>query len=194
MTEAEWLCSTDPVAMLRSLIGRYSAQKRRGESPDFERLRLFACACLRRIWDLLDDDHRRSVEMIEDYARSPKPGGLFAARRVRRAAGNQASIDYDRLSRALPRDRRACLRAWARNVASSAVWQAADKNPAKAANCHRQVAEAVHSIQLAEGATANGPDPGYIGYQLRPDGEMVAQAALLREIVGNSFVVVPVKE
>jgi hypothetical protein len=188
MTEAEWLSSTDPAAMLRSLVGRYSAQKRRGESPDFERLRLFACACLRRIWDLLDEDHRRSVEMIEDFARSPKPGGLLAARKVRRAAGNQASIEYDRLSRAVPRDRRACLRAWARNVASSAVWQAADKNPAKAATCHREVAQAVHSLQLADGASASGPDPGYIGYELPADGELVAQAALLREDVGNPFI------
>jgi hypothetical protein len=64
MTQSEWLRCTDPAAMLRSLISRYSAQKRRGESPDFERLRLFACACLRRIWHLLDDDDRRSVEMI----------------------------------------------------------------------------------------------------------------------------------
>jgi hypothetical protein len=42
MTEAQWLTSTDPAAMLRSLVGRYSAQKRRGETPDLERLRLFA--------------------------------------------------------------------------------------------------------------------------------------------------------
>jgi hypothetical protein len=188
MTEAEWLSSTDPEAMLRSLIGRYSAQKRRGGSPDFEKLRLFACACLRRIWDLLDEDHRRSVEMIENCAPSPKPGELLAARRVRRAAGNRASIEYDRVSRTVPRDRRACLRAWARNVASSAVWQAADKSPAKAANCHREVAQAAHSLQLAEGATSHGPDLGYIGYQLPADGELVAQAALLREVVGNPFI------
>lgn len=143
MNEAEWLSSTDPTAMLRSLTARYAAQKRRGETPNFERLRLFACACCRRVWDLLDDDHRRSVEMIEEYARTPAASGLRAARRVPWAAGNQASIDYDRLSRAVPCDRHACLVAWARNVASSAVWQAAEKNPAKAANCHREVAQAV---------------------------------------------------
>jgi hypothetical protein len=187
MTEAEWLVSTDPAAMLRSLISRYAVQKRRGEMPNFERLRLFACACCRRVWDLLDKDHRRSVEMIEEYVRNPTPNGLRAARRVRWAAGNQASIDFEVLNRAPHRDRRAWLMAWARNVASSAVWQAAYKNPAKAANCHREVAQAVHSIRLAEGATASGPDPGYVGYHLPDDGELVAQAALLREIVGNPF-------
>src|SRR5262249_60185825 len=107
---------------------------------------------------------RRSVEMIEDFARTPKPGGLLAARRTRRAAGNQASIEYDRVSRAVPRDRLACLRAWARNVASSAVWQAAEKNPATAANWHREVAQAGHSLLLAHGAAASGPDPGASGY------------------------------
>jgi hypothetical protein len=187
MTEAQWLSSTDPAAMLRSLIGRYSALKRSGEAPNFETLRLFACACCRRVWDLLDDNHRRSVEMIEAYVRAPTPNGLRAARRVRWAAGNQKSVDYDRLSRAVPRDRSACLVAWARNIASSAVWQAADKNPAKAAKCHREVAQAVHSIRLAEGVSVNGPDPGYVGYQLPADGELVAQAALLREIVANPF-------
>jgi hypothetical protein len=188
MTEAQWLTSTDSAAMLRSLVGRYSAQARRGETPDFEKLRLFACACLRRIWNLLDEDHRRSVEMIESHVRAPTRDGLRAARKSRRGAGNQASIEYDRVSRAVPRDRRACLIAWGRNVAASAVWQAADQNPVRAANCHRQAAQAVHSIQLAEGATADGPDPGSVGYQLPKDGELVAQAALLREVVGNPFI------
>ena len=113
---------------------------------------------------------------------------MILTRRTRRAAGNQASIEYDRVSRAVPRDRRACLRAWARNVASSAVWQAAEKNPATAANCHREVAQVVHSLLLADGATASGPDPGYIGYQLPAEGELAAQAALLREVVGHPFV------
>jgi hypothetical protein len=188
MDETQWLTSTDPVAMLRSLAVRYPAKKRCGESPDFERLRLFACVCCRRVWDLLDDDHRRSIEMIEENVRVPTPNGLHAARRARWAAGNQASNDYDRLSRATPRDRPACLIAWARLIASSAVWQAADKNPAKAANCHREVAEAVDSIRLS-GATilASGPDPGFSGYQLPVDGELLVQAALLREIVDNPF-------
>jgi hypothetical protein len=187
MTEAEWLTSNDPAAMLRSLIARYSAQKRRGETPNFERLRLFACGCCRRVWDVLDNDHRRSVELIEEYVRTRARNGLIAARRARRAASNQASFDYDRLTRASPRDRRACLVGWARVIASSAVWQAADKLPTKAAYSCLQVAEAVHSIRLAEGASANGPDPGYIGYKLPSGGELPFQAALLRELVGNPF-------
>jgi hypothetical protein len=191
MTEAQWLSSSDPTAMLRSLTARYAALKRRGETPDIERLRLFACACCRRVWELLDDEHRKSVEMIEEYVRTPTRNGLRAARRVRWAAGNKTSNDYDRISRASPRDRRACLAAWARNIAASAVWQAADKSATKAACCHREVAQAVDSIRLSEGASANGPDPGYIGYELPPDGELVVQATLLREIVRNPFALKP---
>lgn len=187
MNEAEWLSSTDPVAMMRSLLARYAAQKRRGLSPDYERLRLFACACCRRVWRLLDGDHRKSIELIEEYIRTPTPTGLRAARRTRWAAGNKASNDYDQLTRASPRDRKACLIGWARLIASSAVWQAADKSPARAAHCHLQVAEAVDAIRLSEGASANGPDPGRVGYLLPAGGELITQAALLREIVGDPF-------
>ena len=187
MVEAEWLSSNDPAAMLRSLAARYSAQRRRGESPDVERLRLFACACCRRVWGLLDEEHRKSVAMIEEYLRAPTSNGLRSARRVRWAAGNQASNDYDKVSRTIPRDRRKCLIAWARNIASSAVWEVADKSPLRAANCYRSVAQSVHSIALSEDLAIEGPDPGYIGYELPSDGEVVIQANILREIVGNPF-------
>src|SRR5262245_6634951 len=45
MTEAEWLACTDPEQMLRFVYGRVSNRK----------LRLFACACSRRIWHYLTD-------------------------------------------------------------------------------------------------------------------------------------------
>lgn len=187
MVEAEWLSSNDPAAMLRSLTARYSVQRRRGESPNIQRLRLFGCACCRRVWDLLDEDHRKSVAMIEKYVQTPTSNGLRAARRVRWAAGNQASNGYDQVSCETPRDRRKCLIAWARNIASSAVWEAADKNPLTAAKCYRSVAQAVHAIALSDGLAINGPDPGHIGYELLSDGEVVVQAGILREIVGNPF-------
>ncbi len=44
MTEHEWSTSTDPGAMLRSVIARYSAQSKNWQCPSFEKLRLFACA------------------------------------------------------------------------------------------------------------------------------------------------------
>lgn len=62
MTESEWLVCTDLDALLIHL--------RAGVSD--RRLRLFACACCRRVLPLLDDeehdDHRRAVEVAERYA------------------------------------------------------------------------------------------------------------------------------
>src|SRR5438105_15548485 len=59
MTEAEWLACTDPKPMLELLRGRGSARK----------LRLFACACVRRVWHLLADPRsRRAVEAAEAFA------------------------------------------------------------------------------------------------------------------------------
>jgi hypothetical protein len=62
VTEAEWMRSTDLGAMLEALGGEVSDTK----------LRLFACACCRRIWDALDTDlHRRVVAYAEWFAQGP---------------------------------------------------------------------------------------------------------------------------
>jgi hypothetical protein len=83
MTEAEWMAGADPRRMLRSLVMRYHAQEKRGHAVKWEGMRLFGCACCRRVWDLLDSDHRRAIEMIEEYCKRPTSDGLRKARRVR---------------------------------------------------------------------------------------------------------------
>jgi hypothetical protein len=59
MTEAQWEATTDPSRMLELLRPLASDRK----------LRLLACACIRRIWHLLSDEAaRRKVELSEEYA------------------------------------------------------------------------------------------------------------------------------
>jgi hypothetical protein len=59
MTEADWLVSNDPTAMLAQV----------GEHAGERKLRLFACACCRLLWrDLIDERSRAAVEAAERHA------------------------------------------------------------------------------------------------------------------------------
>jgi hypothetical protein len=58
MTEAEWLICSDPKPMLNGLDRRATDRK----------LRLFACACVRRIWRLLPPESRAGIEVSEQFA------------------------------------------------------------------------------------------------------------------------------
>src|SRR4051794_31166303 len=61
MTDEQWLCSTEPILMLEFLReGRVAAEDRK--------LRLFAAACCRRVWHLLDAGGRAAVEASERFA------------------------------------------------------------------------------------------------------------------------------
>jgi hypothetical protein len=61
MTEAEWLAATDPEPMLAALRAAGKASERK--------VRLWAAACVRRVWPLLTDPRsRQAVEVVEQYA------------------------------------------------------------------------------------------------------------------------------
>jgi hypothetical protein len=73
MTEAEWRESADPEAMLKHLKGRVGERK----------LRLFACACCRRVAHLFHDERSRTtVEIIERYADGDATEQGLMARRI----------------------------------------------------------------------------------------------------------------
>jgi rubredoxin len=61
MTEQEWFTVQTPTKMLELL-------PRRGLRYDERKLRLFACACCRHIWDHVHPQARQAVETAERYA------------------------------------------------------------------------------------------------------------------------------
>ena len=64
VTEAEWLASDDLLLVLETLEP-WAAD----EEVSDRKLRLFACACCRRMWHLLTDETRQhTVELAERYA------------------------------------------------------------------------------------------------------------------------------
>jgi hypothetical protein len=59
MTESEWLACSNPTKVLKHVRGRATPRK----------LRLFAAACCRSVWALLDDPvYRQTVEVAERFA------------------------------------------------------------------------------------------------------------------------------
>jgi hypothetical protein len=65
-TEAEWLAATTPGELLEYLWQPHGAARSRAGR---RKLRLFACACCRRVWHLLPDDGvRQALVTCERYA------------------------------------------------------------------------------------------------------------------------------
>jgi hypothetical protein len=180
MTPDEWDASTDADRMLYSI----------GLNASKRKLRLFACACCRRVWNHMRDTRsRQGVEAAERYA-----DGLIGAaelERAREGAGDAFNaVGYDdwalsmgaRAACAVCLDNEQhCLRARyeTRNVA---LWSVI-LDPASQA-----VEEERGALHL------NGQGPLYYAPEQEQAvaSEVVSQASLLRDIFGNPFRPAPV--
>jgi len=79
MTEAEWLCETTRPVLLVDHTTRSLSRTNAGR----RKLRLFACAAARLVWDVLPDDRlRAAVEVAERVADRRATGADLAAARV----------------------------------------------------------------------------------------------------------------
>jgi hypothetical protein len=153
--EAEWLACTDPTPMLEYLRGKASDR----------RLRLFACACVRRAWRMLTDTGRQAVEAAEAYAdgtigREP----LGAARRAA----------YEPVADAIA----AANMTWALGTPLSPPEAAADAALGACDDMGSDSGRYYTSLHAADRAQAA------LG---RTGGECATQAALLRDVLGNPF-------
>ena len=165
MTEAEWIASTDPEPMLASLRGKLSSRK----------LRLFACACCRRIWHLLGDERSRSaVEVAERHA-----DGLADGRQL-----SEAHALAEAAFHAIPWESSGMAGAF--KLAASAAWGAADPNPEK------PEFGIVFKMEPVAGFAMNAALQAGDAAVDRAS-ERSAQARLLRDILGTPFRRVPVE-
>lgn len=149
MTEAEWLACEDSTALLDSLPTGVSDRQ----------FRLFACACVRRVWHLLADERsQRAVETAERYADGlADRQQLIAAKDEAREAKRQSRWPKcpDTIYRAASAAQDA-TRDSGRSAAHNCVWEASR------AKCERDTNRCDES-------------------------ELIHQAILLRDIVSNPF-------
>jgi hypothetical protein len=143
MNEAEWLAGTDLDAMLRHLHGRVSVRN----------MRLFACACCRRLMHLCLD--------------ARLPGVIGTAERYAEGRATEGELE-------------------AANLLALAI----EASP-EPADTVRWIGEAVELATSPIHDTMYLTESLYAARQVLPafarQGEMAAQCALLREIVGNPF-------
>jgi hypothetical protein len=154
MTEDGWLVETDPARMLGHLF----------PSNTDRRDRLFAIACARRIWHLLDDPRsRHAVETAERYV-----DGLATPDELEAAADAAASRD-DGGGVQIPIE--------LGTEAANAAFYAA------VSNCQNGAFQASERATFAVGFKQHYRDP----WDDRGRAELAAQADLVRCIIGNPF-------
>jgi hypothetical protein len=155
MTEQEWLECTSPTPMLEFLAGRASERK----------LRLFACACCRRVWRaMVDERSRTAVETAERIA-----DGTVAGEDVRTIADNALAAVWGVRKGALIRLERSPREAAYRAVGTGSRYR--NRNARNVASDAATASAFWGKAELRDGYTA----------------EQVAQAGVLRGIFGNPF-------
>ena len=180
MTEQEWLACTDPTLLLQFVRGKFSDRK----------LRLFAVACCRRIWQLIDDDRsRQAIVIAEEFA----DGRVGAADLVDASMSAQAVADgvYESSFDTVP----SLDPDWGYQAhevavdASSAAYACTSASEANRTDVESAVSEAAQAV--AHAAEPLRPESAYRSNTPQRltarTNEIAAQAALFHDIIGNPF-------
>jgi hypothetical protein len=166
VTEAEWQSCVDPQRMLAALEGHATTRQ----------LRLFGCACCRRIWHLISDPRsREAVELGERLA-----DGLVSDEERDRVL--LAACDaFQEASEDSPYDEPVA------DMTSILVCpDVADEHHPFPFDA-RRVADLAAQMAGSEASYLAGEDLDGAGYENGQAAEALAQCLLLREIVGSPF-------
>lgn len=165
MTEAEWNACADPTPMLLFLGGKVSERK----------LRLFAVACCRGVWQwLVDVRSQRGLEAAESYA-----DGLASLAEFGEARENSLRAMEDAAG-----DSESAILGHAKWHAATAVAHCAETpfcvDRARDASHEARQADSRHRFETAF--------PGIeVPYPAPDASEGLSHSALLRDIMGNPF-------
>jgi hypothetical protein len=160
MNRADWFACDDVSVLLRSIQSKASER----------RLRLFACACVRRVWSLLfEPASRRAVEVAERIA-----DGTAGTPELTRA-GDEADRVANQLATRSFRDFEGC---------SPALWDARNSAAYAALNTTRPAFQAADccSANAASAVFHAATDSGAPSSAAARDAEHAAQCRLLREL------------
>jgi hypothetical protein len=164
MNELEWLAGNDPTPMLKFAQSRHRRRT----------VRLFSCACCRRLWHLLPAESRASVEAAERFADGVAPTAELDSAHAKANGAVMAipgiwSYEVERL-------RHAISAAADCSVSRPATAQAATAIARKTADA------------LALDAATRVPKSDFARTRERAGvAEMREQANLIREIFGNPY-------
>jgi hypothetical protein len=168
MAEDKWLAAEDPAALLRLFPGTLSQRK----------CRLFACACCRRVWPLLQHaDSRAAVEAAERFADGlASPAELQTAWKGALEVGRVFGAECGAPG-ASPAERRA---AGVRLAAASAACSAAHPDLFTRPNSYSGARGASEWAAYAAGLKLSA---GH--WEAERAGQRKQNASLLREVAGN---------
>jgi hypothetical protein len=189
MTESQWFSCTNPHEMLAflketkatglgSVLCWFGIRK---SNVNRRKLRLFACACCRRLWPLLADDRsRRAIEVSELYAEGE--------------VGKKALQDGAHAAKAASLQPRITLAGWAGAIQARAAEAVActleSDDPAdEAATWGKEVMRAWANSGTNPKHAINLPRPPHP--TMSPEAawiaEGIAQCNLIRDMIGNPF-------